>query len=97
MLISDWSSGVCASDLSPQAGSEQAQPTLETARDKSGRKDKALTLPPKEKERFTFYEILKNQEVVLPSGAAKSSRPPAVQAPSKIGRASCRESGCQYV
>src|SRR3546814_1485182 len=82
MLISDWSSGVCASDLSPQAGSEQAQPTLETARDKSGRKDKALTLPPKEKERFTFYEIQKNQEVVLPSGAAKSSRPPAVQAPS---------------
>src|SRR3546814_249335 len=71
-----------SSPLSPQAGSEQTQPTLETARDKSGRKDKALTLPPKEKERFTFYEILKNQEVVLPSGAAKSSRPPAVQAPS---------------
>lgn len=71
-----------SSPLSPQIGGELAQPTLETAHDKARRKDKALTLPPKEKERFTFYEILKNQEVVLPSDAAKSSRPPAVQVPS---------------
>lgn len=68
--------------LSPQAGDDQAQPTLETAHDKPGRKDKALALPPKQKDRFTFYEILKNQEVVLPPDAARSSRPPAVQAPS---------------
>lgn len=68
--------------LSGQTDEDQAQPTLETAHDKAGRKDKALTLPPKQKERFTFYEILKNQEVVLPADAVKSSRPPAVQMPS---------------
>lgn len=59
-----------------------AQPDPTTGHDRRGRKDKALTLPPKQKERFTFYEILKNQEVVLPSDAAKSATPPAVQMPS---------------
>ncbi|NGY06457.1 SPOR domain-containing protein [Solimonas terrae] len=47
-----------------------------------GGKSQALPLPPKEKERFTFYEILKNQEVVLPNDAVKSSKPPDVAAPS---------------
>ncbi|HET8881214.1 MAG TPA: SPOR domain-containing protein [Solimonas sp.] len=53
--------------------------------DKPRRADKkppALSLPPKEKERFTFYEILKNQEVVLPNDAVKSSKPPSTPAPS---------------
>jgi len=53
--------------------------------DKGHRKDRkksqALPLPPKEKERFTFYEILKNQEVVLPNEAVKSSKPPSTPAP----------------
>ena len=40
-------------------------------------KSEALALPPKEKERFTFYDTLKHQEVALPSDAAKSQQPPA--------------------
>ncbi|MFT4045719.1 MAG: SPOR domain-containing protein [Solimonas sp.] len=44
-------------------------------------KPPSLPLPPKEKERFTFYEILKNQEVVLPREAAKSPQPPVTPKP----------------
>lgn len=40
-------------------------------------KSEAIALPPKEKERFTFYDTLKHQEVALPSDAAKSQQPPA--------------------
>ncbi len=40
-------------------------------------KKEAIQIPPKEKERFTFYEILKGQEVVLPSEVAKAPAPPA--------------------
>ena len=34
--------------------------------EKSGGKKEPLKLPPKEKPRFTFYELLPNQEVVVP-------------------------------
>jgi cell division protein FtsN len=47
-----------------------------------GSKAAAVELPPKEKERFSFYEILKNQEVVLPNDAVKSPRPPDTAASS---------------
>ncbi|MGH8446035.1 MAG: SPOR domain-containing protein [Solimonas sp.] len=43
---------------------------------KGNGKQQTLALPPKEKERFTFYSILKDQEVVLPGDAAKSAQPP---------------------
>lgn len=49
---------------------------------KKGGKAAAVELPPKEKERFSFYEILKNQEVVLPNDAAKSPQPPSTPPPS---------------
>ncbi|SFF26033.1 Sporulation related domain-containing protein [Fontimonas thermophila] len=40
-----------------------------------------IPLPPKEKPRFTFYEILKNQEVVIPGETARApTPPPAAQA-----------------
>jgi cell division protein FtsN len=48
---------------------ENAQPAAR------GKKD-AIPLPPKEKERFTFYEILKGQEVVLPAEVTKAATPP---------------------
>lgn len=35
-----------------------------------------ITLPPKEKARFTFYEILRDQEVVIPQEAVKGDKPP---------------------
>ncbi len=35
-----------------------------------------ITLPPKEKPRFTFYEILRDQEVVVPQEAVKGDKPP---------------------
>ncbi|MES0873890.1 SPOR domain-containing protein [Sinimarinibacterium thermocellulolyticum] len=39
-----------------------------------------IPLPPKEKPRFTFYEILKNQEVVVPKDAARDANAPAAGA-----------------
>lgn len=67
--------------LTPQAAGtpvEEARSEAATApatERKSG-KPKALPLPPKEKDRFTFYEILKSQEVVMPAEAAKAKQPP---------------------
>jgi cell division protein FtsN len=43
------------------------------------RHDPPVPIPPKEKERFTFYELLPNQEVVVPKESLKS--PPAAAAP----------------
>lgn len=64
----------------PAAGA-QAEAGDKPAPRKSGGKSEALPLPPKEKDRFTFYEILKNQEVVLPREAAKSAQPPSTPKP----------------
>jgi cell division protein FtsN len=36
-----------------------------------------IPLPPKEKARFTFYEILRDQEVVIPREQTRSAKPPA--------------------
>lgn len=54
----------------------------------------ALTLPPKEKERFTFYELLPNQEVVVPRNEvakADATKPPADAASYIIQVASFRD------
>lgn len=40
-------------------------------------KNAPIPLPPKEKARFTFYEILKSQEVVVPREAARDPGAPA--------------------
>jgi len=56
----------------PQATS--AAPSDDPRR-KNG-KAEPLALPPKEKQRFTFYDALKQQEVALPADAAKSAAPP---------------------
>ena len=68
-----------------------AQPPAATAADeaapaaKSGKpvKQPPLTLPPKEKPRFTFYEILPSQEVVVPREdlPPKNSKQAAAAAP----------------
>lgn len=63
-----------------QTGDDEKLPAAASGKPARGGKPGALPLPPKEKERFTFYEILKNQEVVLPSEAAKSAQPPATPA-----------------
>ncbi|WP_028081241.1 SPOR domain-containing protein [Solimonas soli] len=75
------------SHLVPQAHEADGEAAAGTAGDdarpapRKGGKPQALALPPKEKERFTFYEILKNQEVVLPNEAVKSAQPPATPKP----------------
>src|SRR3546814_20664090 len=43
-----------SSPLSPHAGREQTQPALATARDNSGRTDKATTPAPNDKQTVTF-------------------------------------------
>lgn len=66
---------------------EHPADTNKTDTRKSGRLP-ALPLPPKEKERFTFYEILRNQEVVLPKEVAKAVQPPAQTAATPAGSGS---------
>ena len=60
-------SGIDAGEAAPVAASDKR---------KSG-KSTAIALPPKEKDRFTFYEILRNQEVIIPREAVKEAKPPA--------------------
>lgn len=56
-----------------QAGdAAEAQPEATPGRKKGA----AIPLPPKEKARFTFYEILRDQEVVLPKEQVQASAPP---------------------
>lgn len=56
-----------------QAGdAAEAQPEATPGRKKGA----AIPLPPKEKARFTFYEILRDQEVVVPKEQAQASAPP---------------------
>lgn len=50
----------------------EAPPEATPGRKKNG----AIPLPPKEKARFTFYEILRDQEVVVPKEQAQASAPP---------------------
>lgn len=55
-----------------QAEPAEAEPAATPGKKKNG----AIALPPKEKPRFTFYEILRDQEVVLPKEQAQASAPP---------------------
>ncbi|MDP9141104.1 MAG: SPOR domain-containing protein [Pseudomonadota bacterium] len=57
----------------PVATSKPRQGGKNTAIDKKGA---PIALPPKEKARFTFYEILRDQEVVIPQEAVKGDKPP---------------------
>lgn len=50
------------------------------ATDKDGKGDK-IAVPPKEKSRFTFYELLPSQEVLVPSQADGKTRPGAAPPP----------------
>jgi cell division protein FtsN len=52
----------------------RTEPVVEPAKTN---KNAPIPLPPKEKPRFTFYEILKNQEVVVPKDAARDAAAPA--------------------
>lgn len=61
-----------------------AEPAAAPTRAAAARQKDALTLPPKEKPRFTFYELLPSQEVVIPreklqprNGSASAPAPAA--------------------
>ena len=49
--------------------------------EKSVDKDDRIAVPPKEKSRFTFYELLPSQEVLVPSQADGKTRPGAAPPP----------------
>ncbi|MFA5940505.1 MAG: SPOR domain-containing protein [Sinimarinibacterium sp.] len=66
-----------------QAESAEAEPVATPGKKKNG----AIPLPPKEKARFTFYEILRDQEVVLPKEQAQASAPPGAP-PAAVGEGS---------
>ena len=49
--------------------------------EKPADKDDKIAVPPKEKSRFTFYELLPSQEVLVPSQADGKTRPGAAPPP----------------
>ncbi|MEQ1440667.1 SPOR domain-containing protein [Fontimonas sp. SYSU GA230001] len=61
-----------AQSLMPTEPVAQARPEATPGKSKSA----AIPLPPKEKPRFTFYEILRDQEVVVPKEQVQSPAPP---------------------
>lgn len=79
----------------PAASPAEDARSKPAVREKSG----ALTLPPQEKPRFTFYELLPNQEVVVPReepspGSGKSApKPPPSDGTYLIQVASYRSQG----
>jgi len=63
--------------------------TAEPAR-KPGKPREMVKLPPREKPRFTFYELLPSEEVVVPRGEDKTAAKPAAGASYIIQVASFR-------
>ncbi|EIT71816.1 SPOR domain-containing protein [Hydrocarboniphaga effusa] len=55
--------------------------------EKSADKDDKIAVPPKEKSRFTFYELLPSQEVLVPSQADGKTRPGAAPPPANAATA----------
>src|SRR3546814_6680991 len=107
MLISDWSSDVCSSDLnlaSLASGSAQAQEYLMWALEENGQFEDALdaaerTLaldPNNTRARFGQVRYLAQLER-LDEAKAKLTSLKADFPEQEIGRASCRERVCQYV
>ena len=61
-------------------------PVTEKPQASAKKKDEPIPLPPKEKPRFTFYEILRDQEVVIPKEQSRDSKPPKADAPAAGGK-----------
>lgn len=70
----------------PEGAARPAKIEAEPARtgSKPKKEREALTLPPKEKARFTFYELLPNQEVVVPSTDIGDAGKPSADAASYV-------------
>ncbi|TJY55171.1 SPOR domain-containing protein [Sinimarinibacterium sp. CAU 1509] len=62
------------------ARSDEPSPVI-AAKKPAAAKNAPIPLPPKEKPRFTFYEILRDQEVVVPKEQTRSAKAPKVDAP----------------
>lgn len=61
-----------------ELSSAPAQSPVPAATDTNARKPR-IELPPPEPQRFTFYELLPNQEVVLPDEITRSKKPPTAK------------------
>lgn len=65
----------------PTGGLPSAQtveePAVEPAAKPKKEPKEAVKLPPKEKARFTFYELLPSEEVVVPRGDKEAAKAPA--------------------
>src|SRR3546814_6499923 len=93
MRISDWSSDVCSSDLRMSE-----KPTfMNSANARVEVNSSNSTSTPKKSSRITTLQMVgqtSTSAVVVPTRSACSMPSPVKP---KIGRASCRERGCQYV
>src|SRR3546814_4464776 len=88
MRINDWSSDVCSSDLKAKALSEEAMPRLRDAFLQDLYGYFANQAPGQEGINVTVVKAR------LKNASDKAAGPGVVK---EIGRASCRESVCQYV
>src|SRR3546814_4745024 len=90
MRISDWSSDVCSSDL---CGSQQNRLSRRTKRDRRGYLVKRSALQPVGQLVGVFFFVGQHAFEHAAGGRVLV----ADDLDHQIGRASCRESGCQYV
>src|SRR3546814_15025917 len=100
MLISDWSSDVCSSDLDTAvhlAEIPDAQPLVAGGVPQEARPSdmKEIVLqdePPAPVEEIGVGEVAGQGGIVIPQGRAQENQPPPADG-EEIGRASCRERG----
>src|SRR3546814_14579306 len=89
MRISDWSSDVCSSDLRAAL----LNPAINPARDLAGHIGDLTSFHDPDDHFYFRAEYVTQLRVMTPRHITRPERYFAV----KIGRASCRERGCQYV
>src|SRR3546814_1120013 len=94
MRISDWSSDVCSSDLAPSVASKRGFQFI----DQPGNDAEAL----RPEGRVGGVELEGREQFLVTQGAAGAQHVEILARETRfgvaeIGRASCRERGCQYV
>src|SRR3546814_17421218 len=105
MRISDWSSDVCSSDLRQTHG---RFPAYERDRRMSGQQRRALVASPADyareaenllRQQYEFVPLEEADMVIALGGDGfmLQTLHHMLESRRKIGRASCRERGCQYV
>src|SRR3546814_13958590 len=103
MLISDWSSDVCSSDLSWQKGCGAVSKTIHCPISPRKSRHCELEKPDRLQVEIELAYIRRTSQVLLVARARRTevrgqyNSSDQNQISTQIGRASCRERVCQYV